>query len=481
MNKKINTCRLIIGFCLLSFGLSSCSEWLDVKPKSEIKEDELFKTEQGFKDAMTGVYVLMTEAQLYGREMTFGLVEAIGQQYEMDQATNDYYDATQFRYEVEKVTAKVDGIWSSAYKVVANINNILENLETNGGCVTPPVYAQLKAECLGLRAFIHFDLLRLFGWGNLKERPDMLNRLCIPYAFQYTKEIVPQVTVGTALEYMEKDLTEAEKLISHDVATSRFTFNYYALLATRMRIAMWKGDYSVARKYAENLLNYETDFAWVSRNALETSYPENRDLTFSSEYLFGLSIEQYKDITDSNLEFKLVENQDNPQMFFHTAEIAAQLFEVEENIGSGDYRYKWLYAQGGDRFAFLKLKQHEKSIYGNRVPLMKKAEIYYTLAECLNESGNESERQAGVGYLNTVRSKRNIPQALDVNISKDELREEIQKEWRKEMLLEGQMFYYYKRRGISSIPRCNITMTDQTYVLPLPQAELEFGGRENNK
>ena len=168
-------------------------------------------------------------------------------------------------------------------------------------------------------------------------------------------------------------------------------------------------------------------------------------------------------------------------MFFHTAEIAAQLFEVEENIGSGDYRYKWLYAQGGDRFAFLKLKQYEKSIYGNRVPLMKKAEIYYTLAECLNESGNESERQAGVGYLNTVRSKRNIPQALDVNISKDELREEIQKEWRKEMLLEGQMFYYYKRRGISSIPRCNITMTDQTYVLPLPQAELEFGGRENNK
>ena len=79
--------------------------------------------------------------------------------------------------------------------------------------MTPPEYAQLKAECLGLRAFIHFDLLRLFGWGNLKERPDMLNRLCIPYAFQYTKEIVPQVTVGTALEYMEKDLTEAEKLI----------------------------------------------------------------------------------------------------------------------------------------------------------------------------------------------------------------------------------------------------------------------------
>ena len=36
MNKKINTYRLIIGFYLLSFGMMSCSEWLDVKPKSEI-------------------------------------------------------------------------------------------------------------------------------------------------------------------------------------------------------------------------------------------------------------------------------------------------------------------------------------------------------------------------------------------------------------------------------------------------------------
>ena len=475
-----NMKNLLLMSCLI-FCLSGCQDWLTIQPETQVTKEDMFKTQGGFYDALIGCYTLMRDNYSPDASMVVGGVEYMANLWITATDGGTAYDFASHDYRADLVEMNLSQLFLKQYEIIANVNTLLEYIDIQNNVLTEDEEDLYKGETLGLRAFIHFDLLRLFGWGNLKERPDMLNRLCIPYAFHYTKEIVPQVTVGTALEYMEKDLTEAEKLISHDVATSRFTFNYYALLATRMRIAMWKGDYSVARKYAENLLNYETDFAWVSRNALETSYPENRDLTFSSEYLFGLSIEQYKDITDSNLEFKLVENQDNPQMFFHTAEIAAQLFEVEENIGSGDYRYKWLYAQGGDRFAFLKLKQYEKSIYGNRVPLMKKAEIYYTLAECLNESGNESERQAGVGYLNTVRSKRNIPQALDVNMSKDELREEIQKEWRKEMLLEGQMFYYYKRRGISSIPRCNITMTDQTYVLPLPQAELEFGGRENNK
>ena len=41
------------------------------------------------------------------------------------------------------------------------------------------------------------------------------------------------------------------------------------------------------------------------------------------------------------------------------------------------------------------------------------------------------------------------------------------------------MFYYYKRKGYSNIPNAlgTITIDDKVYVLPLPQDEVDFGGR----
>ena len=81
MSARINTYCLIIWMSLLSFGTISCSNWLDVEPKSEIKGDVLFETEQGFEDAITGVYILMTDTRLYGKEMSYGFIEAVAQQY----------------------------------------------------------------------------------------------------------------------------------------------------------------------------------------------------------------------------------------------------------------------------------------------------------------------------------------------------------------------------------------------------------------
>ena len=37
-------------------GLMSCSDWLDVSPKTSIPTDKQFESESGFKDALTGIY-----------------------------------------------------------------------------------------------------------------------------------------------------------------------------------------------------------------------------------------------------------------------------------------------------------------------------------------------------------------------------------------------------------------------------------------
>ena len=53
--------------------MSSCNDWLKVEPETSVDEEKLFSTEQGFKDALAGVYADMSSASLYGQELTFGL------------------------------------------------------------------------------------------------------------------------------------------------------------------------------------------------------------------------------------------------------------------------------------------------------------------------------------------------------------------------------------------------------------------------
>ena len=45
---------------------TSCENWLDVKPKAEIKWDVMFETEQGFKDALIGCYYNLADESVYG-------------------------------------------------------------------------------------------------------------------------------------------------------------------------------------------------------------------------------------------------------------------------------------------------------------------------------------------------------------------------------------------------------------------------------
>ena len=45
MKKYVLIIALIVG------GLTACSDWLDVQPKTSIKGKDLFSSESGFKDA----------------------------------------------------------------------------------------------------------------------------------------------------------------------------------------------------------------------------------------------------------------------------------------------------------------------------------------------------------------------------------------------------------------------------------------------
>jgi hypothetical protein len=110
------------------------------------------------------------------------------------------------------------------------------------------------------------------------------------------------------------------------------------------------------------------------------------------------------------------------------------------------------------------------------MPIIKLPEMYDILAEAYNEKNDQAK---AVGYLNTVRRNRAIQSTFDLDptLTKEAVTAEIEREYRKEFISEGQLFYYYKRLGKAKITGTSKPMDNSIYVLPMPQTELEMGGR----
>ena len=70
-------CNILCALLLLGT-MTSCEDWLDVDPKSEVKSDVMFQSVSGFKDALTGIYLLMSDQDLYGTGGHLGIRGCLG-------------------------------------------------------------------------------------------------------------------------------------------------------------------------------------------------------------------------------------------------------------------------------------------------------------------------------------------------------------------------------------------------------------------
>ena len=205
----MKTTILNIGkLLLLSVGVTmvSCEDWLDVRPKSEILTDVHFETESGFKDQLTGVYTAMTETSMYGRNLSFGLMSVLSQDYDL-KSESSYRYAAEYNYEETKTKGMIDNIWSSTYNAIANLNVMLKYIDNDPDIFTDNNYAMYKGEILGLRAFLHLEMLRIFSPSPKVDG----NAMAIPYVTQYDKVVTAQKSVNQTLDLIIDELLDAEE------------------------------------------------------------------------------------------------------------------------------------------------------------------------------------------------------------------------------------------------------------------------------
>ena len=140
--------------------LTSCNDWLDVSPSEQKKKSEMFSKAEGFRNVLTGAYIRMKSNSLYGQEMVCGTVENLAQHWNYSSNTIGSYLNT-YNYRATVVENAMTAIYNNLFKVVADVNGLLGDIDN--GTLGDDDYNLIKGEALALRAFCHFDVLRLFG------------------------------------------------------------------------------------------------------------------------------------------------------------------------------------------------------------------------------------------------------------------------------------------------------------------------------
>lgn len=485
INKRllINS-AFVIGLLSLSTALTSCNDWLDVDPKSQIKEKDHFNREGGYKDQLTGIYTQLTTPEMYGLNMGIGFTEVLSHTYDINPNGKWRY-ANDFDYTEKTSEATLTAIWSSTYNCIANANVLIRNIDkADKGIFTGSNYHVFRGEAYGLRAFLHFELMRLFAAAPAMDG----NAKGVPYVTEYSTKVVPQLTVNETMELIIADLLTAHDELANDTAnlttgssqayynTPRNNFNFYACSATLARAYLWMGDKENALKYAREVIkpieesNYK-GFTWVHYTNMQQTNRNELDMAFTTEHLFQLIINDWEDT--GNYYFTRNGGVDvlNP-----SDATAKAIYEFDQGYGN-DYRYLKGYEQDGEKRYMAKFWYLAGSSYNNLYPLIRMSEAWYIAAECLKDS----KPTEAIALLNTVRENRGLslfPLADDLTAA--QIQEEIFKEYRKEFIGErGELFFYYKRLNLPEIKGAAVRPGKSVYVLPIPSNDQEFGGYLN--
>ncbi len=479
-NVAVTACLLFLASCFFT----SCEDWLDVSPKSQIKEEDHFSREGGYKDQLTGIYTALTTQEMYGLNMGIGFVEVLSHSYDID-PNGKWRFVNNYDYTEQSSEETIAAIWKNAYACIANANILIKNIEqADQSMFTGNNYHEYRGEAYGLRGFLHFELMRLFACAPSMDG----NAKGVPYVTEYSTNIVGQKSVNETMQLVVKDLLVAHEELAYDTLNTydyygspayrlpRNCFNFFACAATLARAYLWMGDTQNALKYANEVINRVENnqnggIYWVHYTNMQQTNRYELDMAFTTEHLFQLIINDWEDI--GNYYFK----KEGGANVLNPSDASTQnIFEVDMGFGN-DYRYLKGYEQDGEKRYMAKFWYMEGSSYNNLYPVIRMTDAYYIAAECLKNSNSKR----AIELLNTVRENRNLSLfPLSENLTADQIQNEIFKEYRKEYIGEhGELFFYYKRMNAAEIKGAAVRPGKGVYVLPIPSNDQEFGGYSN--
>lgn len=479
--------KLIIAVTLL-ISCYSCNGWLSLNPSNQIDEDQLFETGLGYRNALNGIYQSMAQNGMYGQEMTWGTLDVLAQYYDPSYLVETWKSiANDYAYENDDIKSIIDNIWSTTYNSIANANNLLSRIDKEDPLKFSGEQLEkdmIKGEALALRAFLHFDMLRLFA--PYKDN----GKTYVPYFEKYPSTFEPRETVNNVMEKVIRDLELAKDLVApYDTVDDRAV-----RMGPRYRFTMGSGGSAslgvtdLFEAYRGYRMNYYAINAVLARAyAYVGKYQEAFDITSmlidaqdsDDDNLFEFTPDEdviqkpklYDDLIFALSNQKLLENY---ELYYNTEEykLYLDIYDKEDMFDdAADYRGTKLVSEVNSWY-YLSLKyakssspSTESSACEIMIPIIRLSEMYYIRAEYYAQLGRFQEATT---ELDNVRRGRNCTIGrLNIN-SLASFQTELLNEAKREFVGEGQLWFYYKKLDVKPTS----DMPDGAFILPLPESEI---------
>lgn len=465
--KELKILKWIIGAGMLM--LMSCNSWLDVKPDNKVLEEDLFSTRDGFDMALNGIYLGLAKESLYGKELSCGFLEVLAQRYniiqQMTGKSNKYLPFSQYDYEHKTAKSILQSTWEEMFKQIANCNNILEQAVLHRDIFSSESdYNNFLGKLYALRAFMHFDVFRLWGpiysetTKNEKSIPYYKYRTSLPVALSTAEEVV-----GDVLE----DLQVADSLMDDGIGSFKMEIDNNAVWALQARVYLYAGETVKAfQKALELLTKMRKSYPFVTQTAAQNATAPDR--LYYTEQIFLL-----ENSLRNQLDEKLFDYMLDDEIY-----LAPQWERIQELFpNTSDYRYlQWRANPGNGKSVafqkFAKITDNDNPLRTRGQSLLKMSEVFLILAEC---APAQEER---MNYLDQLRVGRGYQEGSVGSNETNDWGAAIRDEYSREFYGEGQYFFYLKRKGISSISSGagneSLVLGTAQYILPLPESESQY-------
>ena len=450
---------------------TSCEGFLNITPDGQAKRDELLSTKQGIEDALYGVYSQLRSQSLYGQELYFSTLEILSQTMWCNGSTG-VAAMSEYDWAHSSVKSIFDAIWTAMYKNISNVNSVLDAPLIKDATTYP--YTVYRGEALGLRAFMHFDLVRLFA-EQYTINPGADG---IPYATDFSLITPAFESLEKNYEHILADLHEAELLLADEdnhendgnyMLDRQIHFNLRAVQATLARVYLTMGDKENAAHYALAVID---DGKYTLKEKTEV-INDLAGVLSKKETIFGI----YHSGFYANVNAKLQQ-----MTSYFSLDLRSDFMSLYEKDAAGsDYRTMSYFSESGTGSGTKYRLSKFTDIYelnnnaANRpadlilgINMIRIPEMYYIAAEALLESNYNRALE----LYNTVRVHR----GLEALVGKELTLELINDERYKEMIGEGQTYFNMKRQNLPILSHDGKTTYEPSagiYGIPVPDAERE--------